>query len=133
MTKVPNLKVGDRVELIKEPGLYGVVTQIDQNLLDLDYTATTCRVVWDGCKDDEFDIQWTNKLERLPQVGDLIRYTMLKPERRELESVITKITPRFIYFTAMLGQRPKEIRICPKKGEVRVEDFFVFSIREQGV
>ncbi len=126
MTEVPELKVGDRVELIKEPGLVGVVTKIDQNLLDLGYAATTCCVLWDG--HEEPDVQWTNKLERLPQVGDRIQYTMLKPYRRELESTITRITPKFIYFEAMLGERPKEIRICPKKGEVRVEDYFVFSI-----
>jgi len=61
MTLVLGLKVGDRVEHVKQPGDLRTITQIDWNLIQIGWGVTTCLVRWDGCVED--DIQWTNKLQ----------------------------------------------------------------------
>lgn len=38
----------------------GVVLTLDENLIELGYSSTTCTVLWDDCEVP--DIQWTNKL-----------------------------------------------------------------------
>lgn len=59
MTQEFWLNPGDRVEHVGDPGDYGVVLSIDDNLIE-SYGVTTCLVLWDGC--NSTDIQWTNKL-----------------------------------------------------------------------
>ncbi len=41
------LKVGDRVNHVKDSGATGIVAAIDENLIEA-YGVTTCRVLWDG-------------------------------------------------------------------------------------
>lgn len=59
------LSVGDIVEHVGEPGGYGVVIGIDDNLIQ-SHGVTTCRIVW--YDDKNVDVQWSNKL-RLVENG----------------------------------------------------------------
>lgn len=59
-----HLKVGDKVQHVKDDSFVGIITHIDENLIP-DYGVTTCNVQWCDCEyppDDAGDIQWTNKL-----------------------------------------------------------------------
>lgn len=63
MEKIEQLKeyglfVGSRVEHKGDPGIFGTVIHIDENLYDI----TTCSVVWDDADEGVVSIQWTNKL-----------------------------------------------------------------------
>jgi hypothetical protein len=53
------LRVGDRVQHVKDASWRGKVVSIDSNLIE-SHGVTTCRVLWDDSKDP--DIHWTNKL-----------------------------------------------------------------------
>lgn len=55
------LKKSDRVVHIKDNSLFGTVVEVDNNLRDI----TTCKVIWDDDKEQEPDIQWTNKLIKI--------------------------------------------------------------------
>lgn len=56
-----NIQLGDRVEHIKELGIYGTIVQIDP----YESEVTTCKVVWNDSIDGYEDIQWTNKLQKV--------------------------------------------------------------------
>ena len=51
--------VGKKVSHYSDLDFSGVITELDSNLIDLGYSATTCKVKWD---DNVESIEWTNKL-----------------------------------------------------------------------
>ena len=60
------VKVGDRVQHVKDIGIMGTVLHIDDNLIGV----TTCEILWDDSIDGATDIQWTNKLVVVSEVSD---------------------------------------------------------------
>lgn len=56
------LKVGDRVDHVKDIGFPGTVISIDWNLVDCGYGVTTVEVVWDDADTGVIDVVWSNKL-----------------------------------------------------------------------
>ena len=51
-----HIKVGDRVEHLREPGVLGTVTKVDKNLIK-EYGITTVNILWDDAETGVVDTQ----------------------------------------------------------------------------
>lgn len=57
-TGLEGLKVGDRVEFTREPGVLGTIKIVEDNKLSV-------MVQWDDWEDGDLDFRWANKVRKV--------------------------------------------------------------------